>query len=115
VSWLHAVHSNEIRPRVWTWEATGGAEEAAQGFGVVVTAWATGCVRLCRSAAARLEPKVHVRSDIMMGVEPDLEKAPYIRDRGKSAWAADAACARCGATLQGFCTTLATSEETQGV
>jgi len=59
--------------------------------------------------------KVHVRSDIMKGVEPDLAKAPYIKDKGKSAWAADAACARRGATLQGFCTTSATSEETQGV
>ena len=28
--------------------------------------------------------KVHVRSDIIVGVEPDLEKVPYIKDKGKS-------------------------------
>jgi len=26
--------------------------------------------------------KVHVRSDMIMGVDPDLEKAPYIKIRG---------------------------------
>jgi hypothetical protein len=39
----------------------------------------------CARAAIAIFLKVHVRSDMIVGVEPDLAKAPYIKDKGKSA------------------------------
>jgi hypothetical protein len=38
-----------------------------------------------RDAFATVELCKSFGSDIIMGVEPDLAKAPYIKDKGKSA------------------------------